>query len=439
MHRARLLVTTLIVATGLAAACGGKSPTAPTGSSDAPAATPSPAPSSANSLAGTIFSGNGAGTVTMGVPLAGVTVAIMGTSLTASADGAGHFTFTGVPAGDVDVQFTGGAVNARVRLVGVGDREQIRITVTITGSSADLTKEHRVNGSEAELEGRITGVHPGARTFEIEDVRVSVPAGTAIHHGSRTIEMSELQVGDRIHAKGSKEGDGLTARELELQHAEIEPAELSGGVTDLAGACPARTFRIGSTTIATTDTTSFLRGACGDLATGRRIEVRGIPRAGGLTATVVRFEDAEAEDTSVRGRVSNLRGACPALEFTAGNKTILTTAATQFLRGTCAQIASGVSLEVEGTANGSTVTARKVQFEDAGGAENEVEVEGALSGLSGTCPAITFTVRGKTVRTTAGTEFRDGACSTLANGTAVNAKGAAQPDGSLQATRVTTK
>ena len=370
MRRTRLLVTTLIVAAGLAAACGGKSPTAPTGSSDAPAATPSPAPSSANSLAGTILSGSGAGVVTMGVPLAGVTVTIVGTSMTATADGAGRFTLTGVPAGDVDVQFTGSAVSARVRIQGVGDREQIRITVTVTGSSADVTKEHRVNGSEAELEGRITGVNPGGRAFEIEDVRVSVPGGTAIRYGSRTIEMSELQVGDRIHAKGSKDAGGLTAREVELQHAEIEPAEISGSVTGLAGTCPARTFRLGSASISTADTTSFLRGACGDLANGRRVEVRGVPRAGGLAATVVKFEEAEVEDTSVRGRVANLRGACPALQFTAGGKTILTTAATQFLRGTCAGVANGVTLEVEGSANGSTVTAAKVQFEDEGQPEN---------------------------------------------------------------------
>jgi hypothetical protein len=368
MHHIRLMVTTLLVAAGCAAACGGKSPTGPTGPSDTSAQTPSPgpAPVSATSLAGTVLSGNGAGVVTMGVPLAGVTVTIVGTTLTTSADGAGHFALKGIPAGDVEVQFTGGSAGARVRLRDVSDREQIQITVTISGSSADVSKEHRVKGSEAQLEGRITSVSPSSRAFEIEDVHVSVPGGATIRYGSRTLELSELQVGDRIHAAGSKDGSAVTAREVELEHPEIEPAEMTGGISGLSGACPARTFRLGSTIVTTASTTTFLRGTCLDLANGGRVEVRGIPAGGGLTATVVKFEDA-------------------------------------------------------------------------GEAENEAEVEGALAALSGNCPTISFTVQGRTVRTSTATEFRDGACTALANGKAVNAKGAAQPDGSLQATRVTLK
>src|SRR5919204_2256169 len=49
----------------------------------------------------------------------------------------------------------------------------------------------------------------------------------------------------------------------------------------------------------------------------------------------------------------------------------------------------------------------------------ETSVEGQVSALSGTCPAITFTVAATKVVTTSSTRFEDGECRDIANGTAV--------------------
>jgi Domain of unknown function (DUF5666)/Putative binding domain, N-terminal len=65
-----------------------------------------------------------------------------------------------------------------------------------------------------------------------------------------------------------------------------------------------------------------------------------------------------------------------------------------------------------------------------------VQFEGSVSGLSGTCPALTFTVRGRTVRTNGSTDFRGGSCSALRNGDNVDVRGTTQPDGSVLASRV---
>lgn len=66
-----------------------------------------------------------------------------------------------------------------------------------------------------------------------------------------------------------------------------------------------------------------------------------------------------------------------------------------------------------------------------------IEFSGRISGLSGTCPTISFSVGDRLVRTTAATDFKgkDG-CRNLENGTKVKVKGVVQLDGSIAATRV---
>lgn len=51
------------------------------------------------------------------------------------------------------------------------------------------------------------------------------------------------------------------------------------------------------------------------------------------------------------------------------------------------------------------------------------EVTGAIAGLNGQCPDLTFTIGTVTVMTSAATTFRDAACRDLTNGMTVEAKG----------------
>jgi hypothetical protein len=69
--------------------------------------------------------------------------------------------------------------------------------------------------------------------------------------------------------------------------------------------------------------------------------------------------------------------------------------------------------------------------------DDDNEVKGAVSNLSGTCPALSFTVRATTsVRTNAATRFEDGPCTRIANGARVEVEGRRQADGSILATEV---
>ena len=68
--------------------------------------------------------------------------------------------------------------------------------------------------------------------------------------------------------------------------------------------------------------------------------------------------------------------------------------------------------------------------------DNDDEIKGDVSGLSGTCPDITFTVSGLTVNANATTRYEDGACAAVRNSVRVEVKGQRRADGSVLATRI---
>ena len=64
------------------------------------------------------------------------------------------------------------------------------------------------------------------------------------------------------------------------------------------------------------------------------------------------------------------------------------------------------------------------------------DFEGSVTGLSGNCPALAFTVLGVPVRTNNSTDFRGGNCAAIRNGARVKVDGMFQADGTLLARRV---
>src|SRR5262249_39206684 len=68
--------------------------------------------------------------------------------------------------------------------------------------------------------------------------------------------------------------------------------------------------------------------------------------------------DGEAPVTSLVAGTS-----CPTLSFMIGSFKISVTAATQYERGTCADIKPGATLEVKGTKTGTNIAATKIEFE----------------------------------------------------------------------------
>ncbi len=120
------------------------------------------------------------------------------------------------------------------------------------------------------------------------------------------------------------------------------------------------------------------------------------------------------------------------LMFTVDGRTVTTNILTEFKHGSCADVQNGTEVEVKGLRQpDGSVLASEVELDI-----EEVELEGSVSGLGGSCPVLTFTVDGRTVTTDSSTEFKDGTCGDVQDGVQVEVEGLLQPDGTVFASKV---
>jgi Domain of unknown function (DUF5666) len=125
--------------------------------------------------------------------------------------------------------------------------------------------------------------------------------------------------------------------------------------------------------------------ACGQNNTGNSASLQGSGSSGGNNDD----DDDNGADLEITARVSGKNGGCPSITFS-GSRTAQTSAGTFFRRVTCELLVDGQLVEVEGPVASGVLRAEKVQLEDAQG----VERRGTVTGLSGSCPSLTFSVGG---------------------------------------------
>ena len=363
----KVLRSVALVVALVTVACGDRpasSPVAPA----LPGATPTGSTTGAV-IAGTIVGGVGGGiTASSFRPLGGgpMTVTIVGSSVTSAVDASGAFTLQGVPAGDVQLQISGPGFEARVVIAGVGEREQIRVTIRVNGSSADVDEHERETDNRVEIEGRVAQVNASARTLRVADTDVSVPAGTTIRRAGTTAPFSEITVGDRVEVRGTRTGSMVVATEIELQSANPgrpaeEEVELKGIVAGRTGTCPAISFTLAGKKVVTNSSTQFNDGTCAQVTNGGSVEAKGKMQSdGSVVASRIEVKQAEQKEAEVEGTLSNRAGTCPSITFMVASKAVATNAATEFKDGSCAGLANGDRVEVEGIAqaNGSILAKR---------------------------------------------------------------------------------
>jgi hypothetical protein len=431
----------------LTAACGGRgsSPTAPSGTPNGAGAV----------ITGSVRGAAGAFTAAgSGASLTGVTVTIVGTNISAAVDAGGRFTLTNVPVGTVQLQLTGGGANATVTISTVEASQTIDVVVSVSGTSASVESEVRSGGSEAQLEGRIESLPPttAASTFKAAGRTVKTDASTRLVDGSQTRSFADLTIGMRVHAKGTLSGDTFTATQVQLQNSNNVQVTVNGVIDTVTGTASAFEFKIGSRVIKGDALTAFFGDgdspdSFASLEDGVRVEVKGDQRDGFVYATRIHVNDDDDDDddddgpdtsASIHGILSAIGGSAPSLLLTVGGTTVRTSASTEVKRRGDAQTLSalkvGMSLHVVGVRQtDGSIDARKIEIDDdaTGG---EFEIEGSLGGLKGTCPAVTFSVNGFSIATSASTTFEGGTCAALKGGTKVNVKGLRQSDGSVAAT-----
>ncbi len=315
-----------VVAVGLltAAACNSsKSPSMPDAAQ--PSSTASPGSSTSGATISGLVSNGGSATGSLMLlaagGMSGVTVGVTGTGLTATTDGTGRFSLTGVPAGQVTLQFTGAATGT-MSLDDVAEHDTIEIEVHV--HNGEVEDEQAQTGAQAQLEGKIVSVNGGGHSFVIGQITVMVPSTATIRHGSQTLTFSDLIAGARVHVKGSLTGSTLTATRVEVQQSG-GPGPGNGNGNGGNG-----------------------NGGNGNGGTGN----------GGN-------DDNDGNEVELTGTVASLGGACPAVTFTTGGRSVATTSNTRFDLA-CASIANGTKVEVKGTSPtpSGVVTATRVKKEN---------------------------------------------------------------------------
>src|SRR5262245_16279525 len=208
--RSKSVILTGLLSAILASGCGSsKSPAAPSESAP-PASTGSTA-----SISGRVQSAP-----------SGLSVSVVGTPLAATTDSGGNFALGGVPAGDVQLKFSGSGADATVPITEVQPAQNITLLVTVSGTSASVETEMRSGAGEVELEAKIDALPPttAAGTFTAAGRTVKTDSSTTFEQQGNTRTFADLTVGLRVHVKGTPSGSDILARRIQMQSPNSGPS-----------------------------------------------------------------------------------------------------------------------------------------------------------------------------------------------------------------------
>jgi hypothetical protein len=429
------------------------------GSNPASPASENPASSNAASGAtinGAIVSSGSAGASISSVhalarpqAMAGLVVTIAGTNISATVDQSDRFVLRGVPAGNVQLQFSAPALTASLGLNDVQSAETIALSISVASpTSVVLESQRRSLGSEEQLEGRVESLPPAVSplTLVVAGRNVTTNAQTKFFLRGGSATFADLVVGQRVHVKGQASGGSLVASSVDIQNTNEDiPVEINGTVQAFSGPVSGFQFTIDGRLIRGDATTEFFGGSqFSQLVNGVRAEVKGLQRNGFVFATRIHVnvpDDSGGGDqsASIEGPLTSKTGSVPQLTLVVAGTTVLTSASTDVRRRGDVQtldvLALGMTLHVVGDRqpNGS-LNARMIQIKDdaTGG---QVEISGSAGGVKGSCPALTFGVNGFDIVTDGTTTFTPN-CAAIRNGAKVTVKGVVQAGGSIKATSV---
>ena len=275
-------------------------------------------------------------------------------------------------------------------------------------------------------------------------------------------------------AAAASSGPGDTGTQGSPAPNSSNSVEIRGAIDTVTGTASAFQFKIGSRVIRGDALTSFTAHGRSDsfssLKEGLTVEIKGEQRTDFIFATRVNIEDDEpdADDNddndddddvdddddddneepnppqaaSVHGTLTSIAGTAPALLLNVGSTIVHTSASTTVKRKgdelPFSVLRAGQELHVVGTRQAdASIDARKIEIEDEDDAE--FRAEGSIGPVTGTCPAIQFSLGSTTIVTNALTRFDNLSCGSLASGARVEVRGLSQPSGTVTATRVKRK
>lgn len=311
----------------------------------------------------------------------------------------------------------------------------------LAGRAHALGLQDRVLGATAlagtfqqlQVEGKatisaVTGTCPTI-VLTIAGIPVTVNATTTFPAGQSCGQLAANQL---VEVRGmlTISGGALSVVATTIEIEDGTEGEGEGRVTDVQGTCPNVTLTVDGLTVKADALTKYVpanRGAgCDQIKVGTKIKVKAVPATGGgYRARLIEIRGHRHYGEG-EGRITQVTGACPDATIYFGATAVQVNAATNFVGGTCADLAAGVRVQARGFKDDDATAnvASWVRFKS-----RRVEGRSTITAVTGTCPALSFTVGGVVkVVTDASTEFEHGTCASLTVGTKVRVKGDMKTD-----------
>ncbi|HKE44515.1 MAG TPA: DUF5666 domain-containing protein [Steroidobacteraceae bacterium] len=251
------------------------------------------------------------------------------------------------------------------------------------------------------VEGPVASIDAAAGTLVVLGQTVKVDATTSFDDNLQPASLAGIAVGMVIEVSGMRDAQGVIhATRIEAKAANAQ-VEVTGEVANLDEA--AKRFDIGTLTV------DYSAAQLDDLpggvpANGLTVEAKGTLDANGvLLATRIegKQQDMPGDDDDQAKLEGLITRFVSATDFDVNGQAVTTSANTEFERGTSADLALNVRVEVEGELLNGVVQATKVEFEN----EADVRLSGQVASVDAT--AGTFMVMGISVQTNAQTRFED--------------------------------
>lgn len=149
-----------------------------------------------------------------GAPVPPVLVSIAGSTITTNVTRLGDFVIANVPAGPLELRFTGAGIASALPIGTLAAGETITVQVRLTPAEAAIGSISRVRGNDALVEGRIEEPNEALppNMMIVGGRTIVVPDGTPVRAGNGAA--AELKIGARIRVTGTVSAAGVTAREI---------------------------------------------------------------------------------------------------------------------------------------------------------------------------------------------------------------------------------
>lgn len=185
-----------------AAGCGQWSPSLPTSPSGLPSALDS-VPSSGATIQGRVTgAGVGISPSSVSTPFGTsikLTVKIVGANISAPVSSSGAFVLEGVPAGTIQLQFTGGTGDPVASLGTVNTGDRLDVQISLTGTVAVVDAFIRIKADSAtEVEGNVAAV-----SGTCPNLSLVVNGWTLKVDGSSQGGCADIKVGVKVKIKGT--------------------------------------------------------------------------------------------------------------------------------------------------------------------------------------------------------------------------------------------